>query len=193
MFTLKWVRFMQLQHDSPKITRNHNNMNPVIEHLPRLRRYATALTRDQGRAEDLLQDTLERAYRKWHLWTPGGSLRAWLFSIMHNVYMNQLARESRRPIAVSLDEAMHESSNGPSDTQHATRDLLNALAKLPDEQREVVLLVCLEDMKYEEVAYVLRIPIGTVRSRLARGRERLRRLMEGLPSEDNITTFKVVK
>lgn len=168
-------------------------MSPVIEHLPRLRRYASALTRDPERAEDLLQDTLERAYRKWHLWTPGGNLRAWLFSIMHNVYMNQLARESRRPVAMSLDEAMDEPSAGQNEAKHTTRDLLSALAKLPDEQREVVLLVCLEDMKYEEVAYVLHIPIGTVRSRLARGRERLRRLMEGLPSEENITTFKVVK
>jgi len=168
-------------------------MNPIIEHVTRLRRYATALTRDQERAEDLLQDTLERAYRKWHLWTPGGNLRAWLFSIMHNVYMNQLARESKRPALLSLDEAMHESSAEQSETQHATRDLLSALAKLPDEQREVVLLVCLEDLKYEEVAYVLHIPIGTVRSRLARGRERLRRLMAGLPSEDNVTALKVVK
>jgi len=75
----------------------------------------------------------------------------------------------------------------------ATRDLLAALDQLPHDQREVVLLVCLEDLKYEQVAYILRIPIGTVRSRLARGRERLRRLMEGLPTEDNVSAFKVVK
>ncbi len=168
-------------------------MNPVIEHLPRLRRYATALTRDQEHAEDLLQDTLERAYRKWHLWLPGSNLRAWLFSIMHNVFMNQLARDAKRPTAISLDEAINESTAARNETQMEARDLLSALAKLSDEQREVVLLVCLEDLKYEEVAYVLRIPIGTVRSRLARGRERLRRLMEGLPSEDNVSSLKVAK
>ena len=168
-------------------------MNPVIEHLPRLRRYASALTRDSERAEDLLQDTLERAYRKWHLWQPESNLRAWLFSIMHNVYMNQVAREARRPTSVPLEEAHGEYTVANHEAHMVTRDLVAALEQLPPEQREVVLLVCLEDMKYEEVAYVLRIPIGTVRSRLARGRERLRRLMNGLPSEGNISTFKVMK
>ena len=168
-------------------------MNPLVEHLPRLRRYATALTRDAERAEDLLQDTLERAYRKWHLWQPGSNLRAWLFSIMHNVYMNQVVREAKRPMVVPLDEALGVSTAACNEAQMATRDLLAALGQLPDEQREVVLLVCLEDMKYEEAAYVLRIPVGTVRSRLARGREKLRRLMEGLPNEDNISKLKVVK
>ena len=168
-------------------------MNPVIEHLPRLRRYATALTRDTERAEDLLQDTVERAYRKWHLWQPNSNLRAWLFSIMHNVYMNQVAREAKRPTLVPLDEMLEVSSAANNEAQMATRDLLAALAQLSPEQREVVLLVCLEDMKYEEVAYVLRIPIGTVRSRLARGREQLRRLMEGLPNKDNVAAFKVMK
>lgn len=168
-------------------------MNPVIEHLPRLRRYANALTRDPEHAEDLLQDTLERAYRKWHLWQPESNLRAWLFSIMHNVYMNQLARDARRPVSVSLDEARGASTAANNEAQMAARDLITALALLPHDQREVVLLVCLEDMKYEQVAYVLRIPVGTVRSRLSRGREKLRRLMEGLPSEDNISAFKVVK
>lgn len=168
-------------------------MNPMIEHLPRLRRYASALTRNTECAEDLLQDTLERAYRKWHLWQPGSNLRAWLFSIMHNVYMNQLAREARRPVSVALHEALEESTAANNETQLAARDVLAALELLPPEQREVVLLVCLEDMKYEEVAYVLRIPIGTVRSRLARGRERLRRLMDGLPREGNISNLKVIK
>ena len=168
-------------------------MNPVIEHLPRLRRYATALTRDPEHVEDLLQDTLERAYRKWHLWQPGSNLRAWLFSVMHNVYMNQVAREARKPTSVSLDEALGEFTPANNEAQMATRDLLAALDQLPHDQREVVLLVCLEDLKYEQVAYILRIPIGTVRSRLARGRERLRRLMEGLPTEDNVSAFKVVK
>lgn len=168
-------------------------MNPVIAHLPRLRRYASALTRDTERADDLLQDTLERAYRKWHLWQPGSNLRAWLFSIMHNVYMNQLAREARSPVSVSLDEALGESTAANNEAQMTTRDLIAALAQLPNDQREVVLLVCLEDMRYEQVAYILQIPIGTVRSRLARGREKLRRLMDGLPSESNISVFKAKK
>ena len=168
-------------------------MNPVIEHLPRLRRYATALTRNQEHAEDLLQDTLERAYRKWHLWQPDSNLRAWLFSIMHNVYMNQIAREARRPASVSLDEALGESTPAKNEAQMATRDLIAALEQLSHDQREVVLLVCLEDLKYEQVAYILGIPIGTVRSRLARGRERLRSLMEGLPTQGNVSALKVIK
>lgn len=168
-------------------------MNPVLEHLPSLCRYASALTRHPEQAEDLLQDTLERAYRKWHLWQPESNLRAWLFSIMHNVYMNQLARDARRPTAVSLDEAQELSTPANNEAQMATRDLLAALDQLPHDQREVVLLVCLEDLKYEQVAYVLRIPVGTVRSRLARGREKLRRLMEGLPNDENISAFKVIR
>lgn len=168
-------------------------MHPALEHLPRLRRYAAALTRDAMRAEDLVQDTLERAYRKWHLWQPDTNLRAWLFSIMHNVYVNQVVRESSMPSMMSLDEVTHETGKSFNEMQTSKYDLMSALAKLPTEQREVVLLTCLEDMKYEEVAYVLQIPIGTVRSRLARGRERLRQLMEGTSPAGVATPLKVVK
>jgi len=167
--------------------------HPALEHIPRLRRYAAALTRDPMRAEDLVQDTLERAYRKWHLWQPETNLRAWLFSIMHNVYVNQAVRESATPPLMSLDEAAQESGKSFNDSQSSRHDLMSALAKLPTEQREVVLLTCLEDMKYEEVAYVMQVPIGTVRSRLARGRERLRQLMEGTASEPAGVPLKVVK
>ena len=168
-------------------------MHPALEHLPRLRRYAAALTRDAIRAEDLVQDTLERAYRKWHLWQTDTNLRAWLFSIMHNVYVNQAVRETSTPSMMSLDEAAHETSRPFQETQPSKQDLMSALSKLPSDQREVILLTCLEDMKYEEVAYVMQVPIGTVRSRLARGRERLRQLMEGTGNEAVSTPLKVVK
>ena len=168
-------------------------MHPVIAHLPRLRRYANALVRDKWGAEDLLQDTLERAYSKWHLWRSDSNLRAWLFSIMHNVFINQITREAARPARVPLEEALEVSVAARNETQMEARDLIKALEKLPDEQREVVLLICLEDMKYEEAARVLDIPVGTVMSRLARGREKLRRLMEGAPNETSNNNLKVVK
>lgn len=146
--------------------------------IPRLRRYARALARDVAAADDLVQDCLARALGKLHLWQDGTDLRAWLFTILHNQYVNEVRRSAREGIAVDMSEAspsMVVQSNAIPSLQ--LRDLERALDTLQPEQRQVILLVGLEGMAYEEVAAILEVPIGTVRSRLSRGRDQLRRLM----------------
>jgi RNA polymerase sigma-70 factor (ECF subfamily) len=166
-------------------------MNPerIAEHIPRLRRYARALAGDQHAADDLVQDTLERAINKRHLWRPGSDLRAWLFAIMHNVFVNQLRSRQAHPEDALDDDVLP--TVAPTDgARLEIRDLQTALALLPPEQREVVLLVGLEQLTYAEVASALGIPIGTVMSRLFRGRERLRLLVTGAAAAP---ALKVVK
>ena len=150
-----------------------------VQHIPRLRRYARALTGDRGRADDLVQDTLERALVKFHLWRPGSDLRAWMFTIMHNVYINQVRAGSTVVISALDDEAVQPAIRATQSDRLEVMDLQIALLTLPEEQREVLLLVGLEQMTYEEAAGVLNVPIGTVMSRLARARERLRLLLKG--------------
>ncbi len=161
----------------------------VAAHIPRLRRYARALVGERHAADDLVQDTLERAINKFHLWRPGSDLRAWLFAIMHNVFINQLRSRGSRP-EEPLDEAFDAIAGAHEPDRLEMRDLDAALARLPVEQREVVLLVGLEEFSYAEASKALGIPIGTVMSRLFRGRERLRALMAGAPAQPNL---KVVK
>lgn len=166
-------------------------MNPeqIAPYIPRLRRYARALVGDQYAADDLVQDTLERAINKRHLWRPGSDLRAWLFAIMHNVFVNQLRSRQSHP-EVALDNDALPAVVPAESAGLEIRDLQTALAVLPIEQREIVLLVGLEQLTYAEVSQALGIPIGTVMSRLFRGRERLRVLMTGVPGTP---TLKVVK
>ena len=150
--------------------------------IPRLRRYARALTRDVAAADDLVQDCLTRALGKLHLWQEGTDLRAWLFTILHNQYVNQVRRAVREGAAVALSETEPLLTRAPHQGKRLElRDLERAIAKLPGEQRAVILLVGLEGMRYEEVAEILDVPIGTVRSRLSRGREALRRLIGIVP------------
>lgn len=152
----------------------------IEEHIPRLRRYARALAGDGARADDLVQDTLERAWGKFHLWRRGSDLRAWLFSIMHNVYVNGVRKSSAAPTLLPLEEdALDVPVRADQEDGLQVRDVHAALGCLSQEQREVLLLVGLEEMRYEEVAKVLDVPLGTVMSRLSRGRERLRQIMAG--------------
>jgi len=160
----------------------------IVELIPRLRRYARALVRDRARADDLVQDTLERAWNKFHLWRPGSDLRAWLFTVMHNVHVNQV--RAFRDHAQLDDEAAEMGVPGVQGASLEIRDLETALAALPAEQREVLLLIAIEDMSYAEVARTLGIPIGTVMSRLSRAREKLRAMMHGMPAG---TKLQVVK
>ena len=149
----------------------------IVKQIPRLRRYARALTGDRGRADDLVQDTLERALVKFHLWQPGSDLRAWMFTIMHNVYVNHV-RANLSAVVTALDEELDVPATRATQSDRLdVLDLQVALSQLPAEQREVLLLVGLEQLTYEEAAGVLGIPIGTVMSRLSRGRDRLRGLM----------------
>jgi RNA polymerase sigma-70 factor (ECF subfamily) len=147
--------------------------------IPRLRRYARALTRDGIRADDLVQSCLLRALAKSHLWQAGTDLRAWLFTILHNQHVNDVRRSVREGINIPVEDVAPlltvQSTQGSS---LQLRDLDRALERLPEEQRQVLLLVGLEGMRYEEVAVVLNVPVGTVRSRLSRGRDMLRRLMD---------------
>jgi RNA polymerase sigma-70 factor (ECF subfamily) len=150
--------------------------------IPRLRRYARALARDVAGADDLVQDCLTRALGKLHLWQEGTDLRAWLFTILHNQYVNQVRRAVREGSAIGLSETEPMLTRAPHQGKRLElRDLERAIAKLPEEQRSVILLVGLEGMRYEEVAEVLDVPVGTVRSRLSRGREALRRLIGIVP------------
>ena len=148
--------------------------------IPRLKRYARQLTRDPVAADDLVQDCLTRALGKIHLWDPGTDLRAWLFTILHNQHIG-LARRNMRQRAHS-QWLNSESSCALTPTQGVQlelRDVERALAKLPEEQRSVILLIGLEGMGYEEAAAAINLPVGTVRSRVSRGREALR-MMTGL-------------
>lgn len=150
----------------------------LLAWLPRLRRYARALRRNREDADDLVQDTLERAWSRASLWHGVGDMRTWLFSIMHNLHVDALRRG--RLDTVDLDEHTPEVPVAATQGQSlAMRDLDMALATLPAEQREVLLLVGLEGLAYAEVALALGIPIGTVMSRLSRGRERLRAALDG--------------
>ena len=159
----------------------------IAAHIPRLRRYARALAGDSHRADDLVQDTLERALTKFHLWRHGSDLRAWMFTIMHNVFINQL--KARRELA--LDDAVEDGlQSAPQSDPLELRDLDAALRRLPVEQREVLLLVGLEQLSYAEASQALGVPVGTVMSRLSRGRERLRAVMSGTAT---VTSLKVVK
>ena len=156
-----------------------NDAESIVELIPRLRRYARALAGDRTAADDLVQDTLERAWSKLHLYRRGTDLRAWLFTVMHNVYVNQ--RRAARPSS-PLDDEMPELSQPVREVDTLVlRDLDAAIRRLPADQREVLLLVALEDMSYDEAAHALGIPIGTVMSRLARAREKLRAMLSGLP------------
>jgi RNA polymerase sigma-70 factor, ECF subfamily len=151
----------------------------IEQQIPRLRRYARALTRNRDRADDLVQDTLSRALDKQHLWQPGTNLGAWLFTIMHNQNVNNVRRGVREFAAVEIDRV---ATTLPATTDpSASRKMIEldrALARLPLGQRQVILLVGLEGMSYEDTAGILNIPVGTVRSRLSRGRDTLRELLD---------------
>jgi len=147
--------------------------------IPRLRRYARALTRDGSRADDLLQGCLVRAIAKRHLWQPGTDLRAWLFTILHNQHVNDIRHSVREGVRVEVEEVGATLTVAPNAVAALQlRDLERAIATLPAEQRQAILLVGLEGLSCEKVAAILDIPVGTVRSRLSRGRDTLRRRMD---------------
>ena len=166
-------------------------MNPesIVEHIPRLRRYARALVGDRHSADDLVQDTLERAWNKFHLWRSGSDLRAWLFTVMHNVFVNEV-RRARNQIEQSMEEVPVVAVRATQGDALEIAEVDRMLHTLPAEQREVLLLVAVEQMSYDEVSRVLSIPIGTVMSRLSRARERMRAAMGGTQAA---VTLKVVK
>jgi RNA polymerase sigma-70 factor (ECF subfamily) len=144
--------------------------------IPQLKRYARVLTRDVVAADDLVQDCLARALEKIHLWEPGTDLRAWLFTILYRGYISHMRRDARQRDHLESQESGSGLVNSPNQTARLElRDLERGLAKLPEEQRSVILLVGLEGMDYAEAAAFVNAPVGTVRSRIARGRESLRK------------------
>ena len=169
--------------------------NPdLVAALPRLRRYARVLTGDLHRADDLVQDTLARAWEKRRLWQAGSDLRAWLFTIMHNVYVNQFSLRQREYAQASLD-----ADDGPlagweipvratQSDRVELAEVLEQIGRLPVPQREVLVLAAVEELRYDEIGEVLGVPIGTVMSRLSRARDRLRKM-----NSDTASPLKVVK
>jgi RNA polymerase sigma-70 factor (ECF subfamily) len=165
----------------------------LLAALPRLRRYARVLTGDSNRADDLVQDTLARAWEKRGLWLAGSDLRAWLFTIMHNVHVNQFARR-RRELAESSLDADDGPAAGWEVPVRATQsdrvelnEVLMHIRRLPSEQREVLMLAAVEELRYDEIARIQGIPIGTVMSRLNRARDKLRRMLADPPAPLKVT------
>lgn len=154
--------------------------------IPGLRRYARALVGDPWAADDLVQDTLERACSRWHLWRAGTDLRAWLFTVMHNLHANHVRSARLRPAASQqLDlEAAAPELVAPDAGMDSALDLQRCLMRLPEDQRAVLLLITLEDLSYAAVAKILNVPAGTVMSRLSRARSRLRELMDEGPASE---------
>ncbi len=155
----------------------------LIEQIPHLRRYARVL--HSGRvadADDLVQDTLERAFSKWRLWRGVGSVRPWLFSIMHNLFVDQCAVRGSTGAPQALDdlpEALHPAQAATQELRLQALETIAALQQLPVPLREVLLLVAVEDLRYADASRILDIPIGTVMSRLSRARRQLRALTDG--------------
>ncbi len=161
--------------------------------IPALRRYARALMRDRASADDLVQDCLERAVSRWYQ-RRDGDLRAWLFTILHNLAVNQFRKTASRGRHVPIDET-NEDSFGEAASQEQKlmyQDVLAKLARLPADQREVLLLVAVEDLSYAEAAKVLDIPVGTVMSRLSRARDRLQQEIEGTAAPSNVVSLRRV-
>ena len=164
----------------------------TLHHIPALRRYARLLTGDAARADDLVQDTLERACVKWSLWQPGSALRSWLLSLMHNLHLNHLRDWRHDDGHADLDD-VPEPAHDPLAQAAARMDLQQALAALPVSMREVLLLVAVEEYTYAEAAQLLGVPAGTVMSRLHRARERLRESMAAHTPERPTVDLKLVK
>ena len=154
--------------------------------IPRLRRYARSLVFDAGAADDLVQTALERALAHWHQFDQRRDILVWTISIAHNAYMDDRRRNARFSFVTpheSQPDPLHDVADAASPDIALRIDLVAALARLPAEQREPLLLVTLEQLSYAECAELLRIPVGTVMSRISRGRVALRALLEGRPSQ----------
>lgn len=165
----------------------------LVAAIPRLRRYARVLTGEPSRADDLVQDTLARGWEKRRLWRTGSDLRAWLFTIMHNIFINQRALARRDAASVSIDaDPGNPAWQLPVSANQLERvellELLQHMGRLSADQREVLMLAAVEELRYEEIASILQVPIGTVMSRLSRARNSLRQLIA-----EPASTLRVVK
>lgn len=162
----------------------------IVDCIPHLRRYARGLMGDPMQADDLVQDTLERVWNRFDSWRESGSLRAWAFGIMHNLFLDHVRRRKSRQ-EDEADGTLPDLPDRATQTdQLEVRDLERALSRLPDEYRSVLLLIAVEELSYKEAASVLGVPIGTVMSRLSRARERLRGELNGTVSPEKLHRVK---
>ena len=152
----------------------------LANELPYLRRFARALSGDAALADDLVQDCLERALNKSHLYDPSRPLRAWLYAVLRNLFISGLRRDGRSMVVKAVDDLVDgEGSVAPAQEERMSVDLVGqALDRLSPQHREVIVLVGLEEMSYRDVAEVIGVPLGTVMSRLSRAREQLRGILE---------------
>ena len=155
------------------------NEAEIVACIPHLRRYARGLVSGGEQADDLVQDTLERAWSKYSVWQKRGEVRAWMFGIMHNLFVDRVRSRRARPEDSAGDELPEVSDRARQFDHLEIRDLDRVLQRLPPDLREVLLLVGVEELSYQDVADVLGVPIGTVMSRLSRARERMRAELEG--------------
>lgn len=163
----------------------------IVACIPSLRRYARGLTGDRERADDLVQDTLERAWSRFSRWQRRGELRAWMFGIMHNQFIDSVRAQRRQP-DIQADAELPEVAVRPSQADGLeVRDLDRCLLQLPPDLRAVILLVGVEEFSYREAALALDVPVGTVMSRLSRARERLGALLGARPAA--VSTLHRVK
>jgi RNA polymerase sigma factor (sigma-70 family) len=177
--------FEVIVNDSPSSRSDSSRDAPQLleAYIPGLRRYACTLLRgDRDAADDLVQDSLERALSRWHQRRNNGELRAWIYTILYHRFLTDRRRQRRelgRRSLTEISEAEQPCIDGGQENALGQRDLLRGFGELPEEQRSVLLLIGVEDFSYQETAQILGLPIGTVMSRLSRGRERLRQYMNG--------------
>lgn len=153
----------------------------MLGHIPRLRRYARTLVFDADRADDLVQSALERGLTHWHQFDQRRDMLVWLLSIAHNAHLDHCRREQRVTVLEPGDlQDLQDRGGGHGGTDVGLRlDLAAALARLSTEQRETLLLVCVEQLSYAEAAEVMHVPVGTVMSRVCRARAAMRQFLEG--------------
>ena len=162
---------------------NDTKRTDVIGLLGPLRRYARSLTRDETQAEDLVQDTLVRAYERRGSFRPGGNLRGWLLSILHNTFIDHRRRHMAEFRRLEQAAAVAETAAPPEqESRVRLQQVQAAFLSLPDEQRAALHLVAIEGLSYQEAANALKIPVGTLMSRLGRARAALARLRGGEPT-----------
>ena len=163
----------------------------LVEQIPALRRYARALCGDFSEADDLVQECLARAVSRRKLWISQRGIRPWLFTILHNIFVNGLRRQVNSPVVgTAEDYAQSIASDQDADLLCAVSDFEKALQQLSADQREVLLLVGLGQMSYKEISKITGAPVGTVMSRLSRAREQLRKSLDG---EIKLASIKRVK
>lgn len=164
----------------------------ALVHTDALYRYARRLTSDTREAEDLLQETFLRALRFWHQYQKGTNCKAWLFRIMRNLSINRAQSRARNPVSDSLDDTeewslygrLHDPASIQEDSpekrffeENWSPEIVQAMARLPEEYRSAIILCDVEGFSYQEIADILEVPIGTVRSRLNRARSRLQQML----------------